>query len=104
MLKELSRCNKNRFNWHQNLLLIVMTFITGCENSLNDQINLDSFEAAAIPAFPVPAPETEEEIKKACSAAQCPNIYDWLGKLMIFEQQIDVYKQNSLTYKGKNIN
>ncbi|GAO97671.1 hypothetical protein Cva_00307 [Caedimonas varicaedens] len=55
-------------------------------------LNPDTLVVRAVPPFPAPTPSLFLELQGVCGKDKCPRLYDWLGKLMIFEKQLDLYE------------
>jgi len=72
-------------------MLILLLFTVGC-SSCPQVINRDSLIIKAIPAFPAPHKDTVKELSTVCKGNDCSRLYEWLGKLMIFEKQLKVVK------------
>jgi hypothetical protein len=45
----------------------------------------------AVPNFPKPTKESAEEFEKVCPKGTCPHLYAWIGKLMIFDKQLEIF-------------
>lgn len=69
--------------------------MTGCSTSISE-IKNDDLILSAVPAFPVPHPGVVGELKEVCPKDKCIKLYDWLGKLMVFEKQLAVLKEHSI--------
>lgn len=69
-----------------------MTCITGCGASVKE-IKIDDLVVQAVPIFPAPHPQVVAELKEACPKDKCVRLYEWLGKLMVFERQLGVFKE-----------
>ena len=41
-----------------------------------------------VPAFPYPTPQATAEFEKVCQKGTCPYLYEWFGRLMIFEKKL----------------
>lgn len=66
-------------------------FITGCSDSIKE-INTDLLIVQAVPVFPAPHPDVVKELKEACPQGHCIRFYEWLGKVMVFEEQLTLFK------------
>jgi len=49
-----------------------------------------------LPVFPAPHPHVVTELKEVCPKDKCYRLYDWLGKLMVFQKQLRVYEVSLL--------
>ncbi len=89
----------------QMLLMILipalMLCMPGCQtrndaaySDINDIIT--AMKNVQIPEFPKPSKECGEELKRFVPQEKCPYLYSWLGKLMIFEKQLGVLKNEKL--------
>lgn len=63
----------------------------GC-SSCPQTINRDSLIVNSIPQFPAPHKDIVKELEMSCKGNNCNRLYEWLGKLMIFEKQLRVVK------------
>lgn len=70
-------------------------FTSGCSDSVRE-IRTETFIAKANPVFPIPHPDTVKELKDVCPKDKCHKLYDWLGKLMVFEKQLKIYKKEMI--------
>ena len=83
------------------LIPALMLCMTGCQGN-NDAAYNDNSETitalknAQIPEFPKPSKECGEEMKRFVPKEKCPHLYSWLGKVMIFEKQLGVLKNETL--------
>lgn len=69
--------------------------MNGCQ-TYPTEIRNDDLLLSAVPAFPAPHPSVVGELKEVCPKEKCIKLYDWLGKLMVFEKQLKVLKETSI--------
>ena len=95
-------CLKGNQRLRAVLTLLLSILMIGCQakNDAPYQSNVKAIKVlknAEIPVFPKPSKECGEEIKKFATPETCPHLYNWLGKLMIFEKQLGVLKNEVST-------
>ena len=76
-------------------MLILNLFMNGC-SSFHQTINNDKFIIDSIPNFPYPHKDTIKELSLSCNGFKCLKMYEWLGKLMIFEKQLNVIRESKI--------
>lgn len=65
-------------------------------SSLPTETKNNDLLLSAVPSFPAPHSSVVGELKEVCPKDKCIKLYDWLGKLMVFEKQLKVLKDTSL--------
>ena len=100
--QKLRLCSKSKQRLRAVPILLLSILILGCQakNDTPYQSNVKAIRMlknAEIPVFPKPSKECGEEIKKFATPETCPYFYQWLGKLMIFEKQLGVLKNEVST-------
>ena len=66
--------------------------MSGCADSVI-RTNPEPLIVKAVPVFPAPHPFVVKELKEVCPKDKCQRLYEWLGKLMVFEKQLQVYRE-----------
>ena len=89
MLKKYQLLTKNKTISQRLLTLMLLVCMSGCANYRKEPENNDLI-VNSIPRFPIPHEDTVKELKTVCSYRKCNKMYDWLGRLMIFEKQLEV--------------
>lgn len=74
-------------------MLMLIPYMSGC-SSFHQTINNDKFIIDSIPNFPYPHNEAVKELSLNCDGIKCVKLYEWLGKLMIFEKQLSVVRES----------
>lgn len=82
------------------LIPALMLCMPGCQTRNNAAYNnnsetINALKNAQIPEFPMPSKECGEEMKRFVPQDKCPHLYSWLGKVMIFEKQLGVMKNET---------
>ena len=75
-------------------LLMTSLFLSGCKTQSQLPHNAINLRAHAVPRFPKSTPEAARELESVCPKGKCSHLYAWLGKLMIFDKQLDVFREN----------
>jgi len=47
-----------------------------------------------LPPFPIPQDAAVKELIEVCPYDKCCALYDWLGKLKVLQEQLDLYKES----------
>ena len=69
-----------------------MISISGCETYNNHPTNVNWLIAESLPPFPIPDPKVADELTEACPSHKCIALYDWLGRLKVLQEQLELYK------------
>ena len=95
-LKKLLKIKKNKPRLPLISLMIGMISITGCsaltKEAVEEERKVEQFVVSALPVFPLPHPDVSKELKEVCPFDKCHKLYEWLSKLQILEQQLNIYE------------
>jgi len=93
------------------LLLIEPIFIVGCQSKPTAVIQTpypkeitQNLYTMTLPPFPTPQAALTDELKILCPEAdtgKCVLLYDYLGKLMVFEKKLKVFREKMLSNNEK---
>jgi hypothetical protein len=71
-----------------------MISTSGCETyTTSQQSNINWLFLKSLPPFPPPHPSAIVELKEACPNGKCQFLYEWLFKLKVLEEQLELYKK-----------
>lgn len=54
---------------------------------------IDRLIVSACPIFPSPHPDIVKELKEVCPKDKCLHLYEWLEKLRILDEQLQIYQE-----------
>lgn len=84
-----------------------MMFISGCSlyqkeivQTNEDLRDLKEAFVYSLPDFPKPHPNVVIELKEACQQKSCQRLYDWLGKLLVLQKQLEILREKNDHEKG----
>lgn len=90
-LRKLLLYRLNKIKLLPALLCLVILFTNGCAQT-KTQTNSCSVMALSLPSFPSTSPKVADELEEVCPSNKCEAIYDWIGKLKVLEEQLELYK------------
>lgn len=66
-------------------------FINGCAG-IEKKVDINSLIKSSVPPFPYPDASVVDELTDVCPKHKCIRLYEWFGRLMIFDKQLQIYK------------
>lgn len=102
---------KLKMSWHNRQMLSVLlvtgaALTAGCQSSHTLPVPtpcpkqaIQSLYSITLPQFPRPHPKLVDELKTLCpknDTQKCVYLYDYLGKIMVFEKKLKIYREGML--------